>query len=244
MTYKHFSFVRMTPLMLLILCLALFFYFQIYDYLTFSALKAHRQTLLIWTLKNHLLAVFSFMAVYIISVAISIPGAVFITVLAGFLFGPIWGTFYVVISATIGAAIIFLATRTALAGLLTTKAGPATHQFEKGFQRNAFSYLLFLRFIPLFPFWLINIVPAILNVRFSTFILATFIGIIPGSFVFVLIGNGVNSVFTKNSTPDISVISKPEIILPLIALGVLSLMPILYKKYIAKRKSTHGTDKD
>ncbi len=229
--------VRFLPLIILILALILFFYFGLYEYLTFEVLERYRNQLISWTQQHYVLTVLSFMIIYIIAVAVSIPGATILTITGGFLFGYIFGTIYVVISATIGATIIFLAARTALGEILAKKAGATIKRLEQGFQKNAFNYLLFLRLVPLFPFWLVNIVPGLLNMRLSSYVAATFIGIIPGSFVYVLLGNGVGAVLAAGKTPDLGIILKPEILAPLIGLGILALVPIIYKKYKSKTKN-------
>jgi uncharacterized membrane protein YdjX (TVP38/TMEM64 family) len=100
---------------------------------------------------------------------------------------------------------------------------------EQGFRDNALSYLLFLRLIPLFPFWLVNLVPAFLGVPLWTYVIGTFFGIMPGSIVYTSVGNGLGAVFDQGRTPDLSIIFKPEILLPIIGLAVLSLVPVAYK---------------
>lgn len=176
------------------------------------------------------------MMLYILAVAISIPGAVFLTLAGGFLFGVLWGVLLVVISATLGATLLFFAVRTALGEWLSKKASGWISRMRQGFQHNAFSYLLTLRLIPLFPFWVVNIVPALLNVSAKTFISATFIGIIPGSTVYVLVGNGLSQVFASNQTPNLGIIFEPRVLGPLLALAALSLIHALYQFFTRKDK--------
>lgn len=222
---------RYFPLLLLALILYGVFYFKLYSYLSFESLKQNRQYLSQLTNQHYVLSVLSFSFIYTIAVAISIPGAVFLTLAGGFLFGLGWGTVYVVFSATFGATLLFLAVNTALGKWLENRASHWVKKMEQGFKRNAFYYLLTLRLIPIFPFWLVNIVPALLNVRLRTFIVATFIGIIPGSFVYVSVGNGLSHIFDKGETPNLGVIFTPSILLPLIGLAMLALIPILYKYF-------------
>lgn len=228
---QKISWRRLLPLLVLIVLLVLFFYFQLNRYLSFNSLQEHRTTLLAWTKTHYLLAVLTFMGIYIVAVAISVPGAVFLTLASGFLFGIVLGTIYVVISATIGATFVFFAVRSALNEWLSKKTAGWIVTMRQGFRKNAFSYLLILRFIPLFPFWVVNIVPGLLNVKAKTFILATFIGIIPGSLIYVLVGNGLGLVFDKGEKPNLSIIFSPEILLPLIGLALLSLLPIIYHRF-------------
>ncbi|MCH9718191.1 MAG: VTT domain-containing protein [Gammaproteobacteria bacterium] len=171
-----------------------------------------------------------------LAVAASIPGAWFLTLIAGFLFGPILGTFVVVFSATMGAFFVYLAVKFALRDWIAQKTTKWLKLMEKGFQDNAFSYLFFLRLVPVFPFWLINIIPALLGVPLRTFIGATFLGIIPGSFVYVLVGNSLGHVFDANQTPNLDILKDPILFLPLVALGLLTLVPILYRRFKSNGK--------
>lgn len=223
------------PLCLLLLAIVGFFALDLQHYLTYETLKAYRLQLQQWTETNYLLTVIIYILAYICLVALSVPGAVYATLIGGFLFGLVLGTIYVVISATIGATLLFLIVKTAFGRWLAEGSGKWMHKMAHGFQENAFNYLLFLRFVPLFPFWAVNIVPALLNVRLVTFIVATFIGIIPGSLIYVSIGDSMNRLFARNQKPDLGVIFEPQILLPLLGLAIISVLPILYKKLIRKK---------
>lgn len=226
---------RFWLLIVLSMGLILFFGFGLQKYLNFATLQQNHLALQQWTATHYFQAAILFILFYVIAVAVSIPGAVFLTLTGGFLFGLLWGTLYVVFSATLGATLLYLAVRLALAERLGHLTSGKITAMSEGFQRNAFNYLLVLRLIPLFPFWLVNIVPALLNVPLKTFILATFIGIIPGSLVYVSIGNGLSSLFANNKTPNLGIIFTPTILIPLIGLAFLSLLPILYKKWKTRR---------
>jgi len=221
---------RWLPLALLVLGLFCFFYFQLYEFISFKTLQTHHQTLQAWTDEYYIYTVLVYMLVYIAAVAVSIPGATLLTLTGGYLFGIFAGVLYVVFSATLGASLLFLAVKTTIGDWLAKKAGRWIKYLEKGFQHNAFNYLLFLRLIPLFPFWVINIVPALLKVRLAIFVAATLIGILPGSLVYVMAGNGLGSLLATEQTPDLTIIFNPSIFLPLIGLAVLSLVPVIYKK--------------
>jgi len=216
---------------LLLGLLGLFFYLNLYRYLSFDSLKMHRAILVDWTHQHFFQAILGFMLIYTVAVAISIPGAAFLTILSGFLFGPLIGSIIVVIAATLGAYIVFIAVELAFHDWVEKKAAKWLQSMKQGFQDNAFSYLLFLRLVPVFPFWLINIVPALLGMSKRIFITATFIGIIPGSFVYTLVGNGLGHVFDANKIPTLSIIFEPEILIPILALAVLSLVPVAYKRF-------------
>lgn len=217
------------PLSLLLGLLALFFLFRLDKYLSFGYLQAHQALLVSWTRTHYVTTAIIFMSCYTLAVAVSVPGALFLTLCGGFLFGVVWGTILVIVSATLGATALFFAVRTSLGNWVTKSATNWKERMRQGFQKNAFSYLLTLRLVPLFPFWVVNIVPALLGVNAKTFIIATFLGIIPGSIVYVMMGNGLSHIFAMNQAPNLSIIFAPEILFPLLALAALSLIPVGYK---------------
>jgi uncharacterized membrane protein YdjX (TVP38/TMEM64 family) len=229
-------FKKWLPLLIIITGFVAFFSLGFHRYLSFQSLKEHRSILLDWTNSNYFLSVGLYMLLYTIAVAISVPGALFLTLAGGFLFGPLWGSVFVVISATVGASLLFFAVSTAFGDRLASRASSFVGRMRDGFKKNAFSYLLVLRLIPLFPFWVVNIVPAILGVDVKTYILATFLGIIPGSVVYVFVGSGLSHVFLTNQTPDLGIIFDPKIFIPLLALAALSLLPMLYQKFSKKSR--------
>lgn len=220
---------RYLPLLILVVILGLSFCFGLHKYLSFESLKQHREFLTQWVGENFLVACGLFTLIYIISVAASIPGATFLTITGGFLFGAVVASILVVCSATIGASLLFLAVKTAFGEALAARASGWVKKMEEGFRHNAFNYLLVLRLVPLFPFWIVNIVPALIGVRMRTFALATFIGIIPGSVVYVLVGNGLGAVIDQGGAPNLGAIFQFEILAPLIGLGMLSLIPVAYQ---------------
>ncbi len=221
---------RLAPVALIAMGFAAVFAFDLDRYLGLEALKQNRQALLAWRADHEVLAALAFLGAYALVVALSLPGAVWMTIAGGFLFGTVAASIYVVIAATTGATAIFLAARYAFRDLLHAKAGGAIRKMEAGFGENALSYLLFLRLVPIFPFWLINLVPAFLGVSLRTFVLGTFFGIIPGSIVYTLVGNGLGAVLDAGRKPDLGLIFAPEILAPVVGLGVLALMPAAYKR--------------
>ncbi len=174
---------RLAPLAILLAAIALFFALGLHRYLSFEALHEHREVLLAMVERHPLLAPLAFMVIYAVVIALSVPGGAVLTIAGGFLFGVLAGTVYVVVAATLGATAVFLIAKTAVGDMLRAKAGPRIRRMEEGFRDDAFSYLLVLRLIPIFPFWLVNIVPAFLGVAVGTYVLGTFLGIIPGSLV-------------------------------------------------------------
>jgi uncharacterized membrane protein YdjX (TVP38/TMEM64 family) len=199
-------------------------------YLSFAALAENRDWLCGLVQSWGVVAGLFYIAVYAGLVALSVPGAAVLTIAGGFLFGPWIGTLCAVVGATLGATGIFLATRAGLGGL-AQRAGPLVGRLEAGFRADAFNYLLVLRLVFIVPFWLVNLVPALVGVRLSTFVLATFLGIIPGTFVYASFGNGLGDVV---GDPGLGVLLRPSVIGPIIGLVILALVPVGYKRWRTK----------
>jgi uncharacterized membrane protein YdjX (TVP38/TMEM64 family) len=225
------GFTRFWPLAILVLGFACFFAFDLQRFATLDTLRDNRALLSQWVATHYVAAIAIYIAAYILIVAFSLPGALIATLTGGFLFGTVVGGLTTVFAATIGATILFLAARSAFSNLLRAKAGSGIARMEEGFRENAFSYLMFLRLVPVFPFVLVNLAPAFLGVSLSTFFLATFLGIIPGTFVFASIGNGLGAIFDAGGTPDLGLLRQPQIIGPLLALAALSLVPVFYRRF-------------
>jgi uncharacterized membrane protein YdjX (TVP38/TMEM64 family) len=225
---------RCLPLVFIFCGLFCFFYFRLDTYINFQTLKEHRQFLAGWTQEHYLLAVCLYMIFYVATILCAIPSSIFFSLTAGFLFGTIFGFLYAMVSAIIGAAIFFLLIRSSLAEWLAEKLGKKLQHFEVGFQENAFNYILTMRLIPIFPFFIVNIASAILGVRLFSFLAATFLGIIPASMIYVSLGHGLGKIFDHHQTPNIEVIFQPHIFMPLIFMAVLALLPVFYKKIIYK----------
>jgi uncharacterized membrane protein YdjX (TVP38/TMEM64 family) len=226
---------RLVPVAALALLIAGFFALDLDRYLTFEALRENRAALKAFVAANGVAAALLFMAIYAAAVALSLPGGAIMTLAGGFLFGTVLGTAAVVIAATLGATALFVIARTAFGDVLRAKAGPFIRKMEAGFQDNALSYLLALRLVLAFPFWVVNLVPALLGVRLSTFVLATAVGIVPGTFVFATFGAGLGTIFDAGGEVSLGRILTPEIVAGLIGLAVLALIPVALKKLKARR---------
>ena len=229
------SAVRLLPLLALLVGLALFFAFGLQHHLSCAALRDNRAWLGEWVADRRPLAILGFMALYAAAVALSVPGAALLTVAAGFLFGTPAATAMVVVAATAGATVLFLAARTAFGDLLQPRVGPWLSRLQRGFAENALSYLLFLRLVPLFPFFVVNLVPAFLGVRLRSFVVATFFGIIPATFVFASVGAGLGSLFDAGRDCSLDSVLTPQIVLALAGLALLALVPVGYKRFWARR---------
>ena len=235
-----FSAGRIIPLGILAAGLTAFFVFDLNQYVSLDALRENRELLQSWVADYGALSALVFAGIYALAVAFSIPGAVFITIAGGFMFGPYLGTVYVVIGATVGAVGVFLAARYAVGDLLRAKAGPAIKRMEAGFRDNELSYLLILRLVPIFPFWLVNLVPAFLGVSLRTYTIGTLLGIIPGAFVYSLVGDGAGAVLDAGGDLNLGIIFAPRFLAPIIGLAVLACIPIVYKKFKARKAVPSG----
>lgn len=230
---------RAIPLLVLAAGLVAFFAFGLHKYLTLDLLKENREALKSWVESNGILAILSFIAAYVVVAVFSLPLGTLLSVTGGFLFGSIFGAAWIVIGATVGSTLLFLVAKSALGEPLRLRFAGQIRRMEKGFGENALSYLLLLRLVPLFPFWLVNLAPAFLGVSAATFVVTTLIGIVPGSFVFASIGNGLNTLFEAGADPDLSLaglISRPDFYVPIAGLVVLSLIPIVYRTLAARKR--------
>lgn len=229
-------YVRIALVAALIAGFVAFFVFDLNTYVSFESLRSNREMLLELVEKNGFWAALLFGVIYAVVVAFSLPGGAVMTITGGFLFGWIGGGLIVVVGATIGATALFLIARTAIGGFLEAKAGPFLRRMEDGFRQNAICYLLVLRLIPIFPFWLVNLVPAFIGVSTTTYVIATFFGIIPGTFVYASVGNGLGALFDAGQSPDLAIIFEPQFFAPLVGLAALAVLPVAYKKYQSRRK--------
>jgi uncharacterized membrane protein YdjX (TVP38/TMEM64 family) len=248
---KHAFARRMLAPALLLVLLALGYAAGLHQYFTFEAIAENREALADFTSQNLLLSLLVFVAVYTVAVAVSFPGASILTILSGLLFGWVLGGVASIIAATAGATLVFQIAKSSFGDVLARKAGPFLSRISEGFKQDAFNYLLFLRLVPAFPFWLVNIAPALANVKLRTFVSTTLLGIIPGTFAFASVGAGLDSIITAQrqaqaqclatgsvaSCPlDISIKSlvTPQLLLAFAALGVVALIPVAIKKWKAR----------
>ncbi len=224
------SYRRLMPLVVLVIGLITAFYFDLHQFLSFETLQENRTAILEWRQANNGVSIIAYVVAYAVATAISLPGAIWLTLAGGFMFGTLEGGVLVIFGATIGATIIFLAARFAFADFFHAKYSGTIQKMEAGFRDNALCYMLVLRLVPLFPFWLVNLVPAFLGVPTRTFVITTFVGIMPGTFVYASLGNGLGHIIDQGGMPDLAMIWAPEILLPLLGLAFLALVPVIYKK--------------
>ena len=231
---------RWLPLLLIFVLVALFFLLGFQNYISLTSLRAHHAWLARQVADHLPLALLGYMLVYAAVVALSLPGGAVLTVAGGWMFGQWLGTAAVVVAATAGATLIFLAARTALGDSLRRRAGPWLQRLQAGFQADAFSYLLFLRLVPLFPFFVVNLVPAFLGVRLRSFVLATLIGIIPATFIFATFGAGLGDLLAQNGEITLNQVLSPRFLTALAGLALLALLPVIYRHWRHRQKPRAG----
>jgi len=200
------------------------------DYLSFEFFRENRDALADWRDRNLSVAILVYMVIYILAVAFSVPGAIWLTISGGFLFGLGLGVAVTVASATVGATLIFLAAKTALRETLTRNAGPWLRRAEDEFRENEVSFMLLMRLVPAIPFFAVNIAAALLGVRLTTYVWTTLIGIFPGSGVYTWVGAGVDDVIARGETPNLGLIFEWSILGPILGLCALATLPIVIRK--------------
>ncbi len=247
---------RLLPLALLLLGAAAVFATGAHRYLSLEALIQQREQLQSFVASRGSTAMLVYMAIYVTAVTLSVPGAVFLTIIGGFLFGWLVGGAAAAIAATLGATGVFLIARTSIGDVLARKAGPRLQNLAEGFRRDAFSYLLFLRFLPIMPFWLTNLAPALLGVPARTFALASLIGLVPATFTFAGIGASLETLIAGQKAeleqcvasgavncsfePSVWALLQPQHIAAFAALGVLSLVPVLVRRWRRHAEPAHS----
>jgi len=209
--------------------LFLFFFFGGDQLLTLDALKNNRDALLQYTQSHYVVMLAASVVTYTVATALSVPGAVILSLAVGLLFGRWIGTLIILFSATSGATVVFLAARYLFAEAAQRKMGKRALKIVDGFHRNAFHYLLFLRLVPVFPFWLVNLVPAFTPMTLRTYFSATAIGIVPGSFVFANLGQSLGRI------DSLKQLLSPETLGAFSLLGLFALLPVIIKKFGAKK---------
>jgi len=205
--------------------------FGLESVLSFETLKAQKELLLSLVQEHFWLSAVLLMVSYAISVALMIPIATLFSLAAGFMFGAFWGLLIAVLGATLGAIASFYVARFILGEGLQSKYAKELERFNRELETNGYSYLFALRLLPIFPFFLINLLCGLTRIDIKTFFITTFIGIIPGGFAYTYAGsqlstiNALSDIFTK------------EMGLALLFLGFLSLIPVIYKKYQNRKVS-------
>jgi uncharacterized membrane protein YdjX (TVP38/TMEM64 family) len=238
---RRASWRRWLPLGFIALGLVLVFAFDFDEYASPQHLKDHHQRLTEFVASHYVQAVLVYLVLYVLFVALSLPGATWLTIAGGFLFGAVVGTILAVIAATTGASLLFLATKTSLGDYLHARAGSWFAKVERGFADNQWSYLLMMRLFPVIPFFIANLIPAFLGVPLPVFIVTTFIGIIPATAIFATVGAGLGSVLETSGDLTLSSLLTPQVEIALIGLALLAAVPIVVK--FLRRRRTSSRDR-
>jgi uncharacterized membrane protein YdjX (TVP38/TMEM64 family) len=212
----------------------LFFLLDLDRYFTLEALKANRDRLLASSQEHYTVTVAAYIATYCLVVALSLPGAAILTLAGGFLFGPLAATVFVNIGATTGSTLAFLAARYLLRDWVEAKFGRWLAAVQKGFETNGFTYLLTLRLIPIFPFFVVNLLAGLTRISLRGYVAATAIGIVPGTFVYAYAGRQIGTINT------LSEIATPRVVLAFVMLALLALLPLGYRKLRSDSKMEQG----
>jgi len=206
-------------------------------HLSLHELRARHLELEALVKAHPLAALGAYVLTYTLVVALSLPAALVMTLTGGLLFGAWVGGGAAALGCTLGAAILFLICRTAAGDVLKARAGPTAAKIEAGVRRDAFSYILILRLVPVMPFWLANLALGLIDIPFATFVFASFLGILPVSIIYAGLGSSLNALFAEHVRPDLHIIARPAVLLPLIGLSLLSLTPILVRRLRGGEKS-------
>lgn len=228
---------RRLPLLVILVGAALGAFF-LRDYLTFETLKEHREALLAVRDANYGLTVLAFIGAYILIVAFSLPGATIASLTGGFLFATFPGVLFNISSATIGATAIFMAARWGLGEKLAAKMDGSkggVKKIKSAIDENQWEALFLIRLVPAVPFFMANLIPALVGVPLYRFVITTFLGIIPGTAVITSVGAGLGEVFARGETPNLGIIFEPAILLPVLGLSALAALPIFLKALRGKK---------
>lgn len=212
----------------LIVGCVLLIYYDAPSYLTFETIKKYQSVAQRWTETHYLTAVTVYIAVFTFLIACAIPAATVMTLIGGFLFGII-GFIYAEIGTTLGGLVLFYAVRTAIGPWIARRTHGWIKIMEKGFQENAFQYLFMLRLVPFFPCWVSNVSAGALNVPLKTFVFATLLGIMPATFIYTMVGRGLDTYFSKDVMPTMDILLTPAIFWPLVGLFFITFFPLIYK---------------
>jgi len=202
--------------------------------LYWPSLVAHRAAWAAAESRHRMAAPFVFMGVYAFAVAMSLPVGLWLSLLGGLLFGMWLGGVETGVGASVGAGLLFLIARGLLGPFCEAKFGRRIARLRPGLERDGFAYLLALRLMPVFPFWLVNLAPALIGMRFWPYMAATVIGMVPTSFVLAAIGAGLSANLASGRPPSAAMLLRPEILLPLAALAVLAVMPSLWRQFLSR----------
>jgi signal transduction histidine kinase/uncharacterized membrane protein YdjX (TVP38/TMEM64 family) len=209
-------------------------------HLSLEALRARRAELAQFVQAHPLGAPLLYIGTFVVVVALSLPGALIMTLTGGLLFGVVLGTAAALAGACTGAVLIFLVARSTLGAALRRRIRPdgVVARMEAEVRRHAFSYILSLRLMPVVPFPLVNFVSGFVKMPLSTYLAATLLGIIPSTLIYTSVGAGLGTVFDQGGAANLHILLRPQVLAPLCALAALALAPLLVRLWIARRQAS------
>ncbi len=231
---------KLWPIYLIAAGLIAAWQFGLFKFLSLDTLRDQQETLQAFVSENYALAIVTYVAIYAAATLFMLPGALWITIAGGFMFGLVGGTPATIVGATLGASLLFLAAKTSIGTALRERAGPFMKKMEAGFNQNPFSYMFALRLLPVVPFPVANIAPALLGAKYREYLITTAVGIIPGVIAYTWLGAGLGATFAAGEEPNLAIIAK-NMVPALAALGVVSLIPVAYKKLTGRKGNAAGT---
>ena len=227
---------RLWPVYVIIGGLLAAWAFGLLDFISIETLRAQRETLTGFVAAHPVLAIAIYLVIYAAATVFMLPGALWITIAGGLLFGLAGGTAATVAGATLGASTLFFAARTSFGGLLREKAGSFVRKMEAGFNEDALSWMFAMRLMPVVPFPVANIAPALLGAKYWQYALTTAVGIIPGVLAYTWIGASLGATFDAGETENL-LDAVANFIPAFIALGIVALIPIAWKRFAGRKAS-------
>lgn len=227
---RRWSARRLWPLLILALVLALFFAFDLQRYASLEGIRQHQAAWRAFVQEHYPTAILIYVAIYTVTVLCAIPVGLWLTLIGGFLFGAAVAFPMAVTSATFGATVMFLVSRSSFGSLMEAKAGSWLGRLETGFRRDQWSYMVFLRVVPIFPFAVVTIVPALIGVDLLCFVVATFFGLMPVTLIFALTGGSIGDLLEAGTFSIGSVLS-PKLLAALVGLGVVAILPAVLRRF-------------
>lgn len=209
----------------------------VFEYLSLEQLREQQDVLKGFVADNWLVAGLTYVGIYAVATLFMMPGALWITIAGGFMFGLVGGSIATVIGATLGASLLFFAARTSVGDSLRRMAGSYADKVRNEFQQSPLAYMFAMRFVPAMPFPIANIVPALLGAKYRDYFISTALGIVPGVVAYTWIGSGLSATFAAGEDPDLGAVAG-NLLPAVIALLIVSMLPVVYKKFFAKKPAT------
>lgn len=231
---KSSIWIKLWPVYLIVAVMIGAWQLGLFQYLSLETLREQQEFLQTFVSENLILAVAIFVIIYAAATLFMLPGALWLTIGGGFLFGLVGGSLATIAGATLGASMLFFAAKTSIGSALRDRAGPFMSKMEAGFNESPFSYMFALRLIPAVPFPVANIAPALLGAKYREYAITTALGIVPGVVAYTLVGTGLGATFAAGEDPNLAIIAK-NMLPALAALGLVALIPVAYKKITGRK---------